>query len=252
MPKILHWETFFAPMSCIESDNPDSSLYLDSLCSEMNSVIEDMIAGELNAGRATGLLGGDHSVSYGSIAAHRHGYPNMGVLQIDAYADLRPSLDGMVWSHASVMYHVMENLKPVSLTQVGVRAICSIERAYQESHERIMSYSDHELQMQLASGKCWLSVCDQIVASLPDEIYLSLDIDGLDPVCCPNTGTPVPGGLSFTQVSQLLHRIVESGRIIRGFDLVEVGGSQYDALVAAHLLYLLCGLVENRQKSKRV
>lgn len=220
---------------------------LDRECEKMNHIVKSCVSAELIAGRTTGLLGGDHSVSFGSIAAHCELFPEMGILQIDAHADLRPSLDGMKWSHASVMHHVMEELSPLSLTQFGVRGICSVERAYQKMNQSIQMVTSHELQQQLASGQAWLGLCDQIIATLPKELYLSLDIDGLDPACCPNTGTPVPGGLSFTQVTLLLQRIVESGRVIRGFDLVEVGGNNRDALIAAHLLYFLCGLAEHRQ-----
>jgi len=219
---------------------------LDVMGQRLNDLVRAAVSEHLAAGQVTGLLGGDHSVSYGSIAAHLQAFPDIGILQIDAHADLRPSLDGMTWSHASIMWHVMETLKPVSLTQVGIRGICSVERAYQRSNDRIVMFTDHDMQLKLADVSSWLSICDDIIGSLPAEIYLTVDIDGLDPSCCRTTGTPVPGGLSYTQVILLLHKIRESGRIIRGFDLVEVGDDNQDALIAAHLLYTLCGLVEHR------
>lgn len=221
---------------------------LDTLSQQLNHLVLKDITQHLANNRTIGLLGGDHSVSYGSIEAHLRAFPDMGILQIEAHADLRPSLDGMRWSHASVMWHVMEALKPVSLTQVGIRGICSVERAYQNSNNRIRMYTDYEMQLQLAHSTPWLSICEDIINTLPAEIYLTLDIDGLDPAYCANTGTPVPGGLTYTQVLILLHKIIESGRTLRGFDLVEVGGHYEDALLAAHLLYTLCGLVENRRQ----
>ncbi|MFK7858811.1 MAG: arginase family protein [Granulosicoccus sp.] len=221
-------------------------LPVDTVCQQLNQLVMGEIRHHLQKNRATGLLGGDHSVSFGSIAAHLDAFPDMGILQIDAHADLRPSLDGMTWSHASVMRHVMETLHPPCLTQVGIRGICSVERAYHASNDRITMFTDHDIQMKLAEGQTWMSICDAIINSLPNEVYLTLDIDGLDPSYCPHTGTPVPGGMTFVQVLLLLHRIIASGRTIRGFDLVEVGGHAQDALIAAHLLYPLCGLVEKR------
>ena len=221
-----------------------SAEQLDTFSQQLTGFVQQEITHHLDCGRTTGLLGGDHSVSFGSIAAHHQRYPDMGILQIDAHADLRPSLDGMAWSHASIMWHVMEALQPVSLTQVGLRGICSVERNYQQSSDRITAFTDYDIQRHLANSRSWISLCDDIIQSLPSDIYLSLDIDGLEHSCCPHTGTPVPGGLSFSQVMTLLFRIKESGRRIRGFDLVEVGGHAQDALIAAHLLYPLCGLAK--------
>lgn len=219
---------------------------LDLLGGRITEVVQHEVGHYLAKGKSVALLGGDHSVSLGAIKAHHDMFPHMGILQIDAHADLRPSLDGLTWSHASVMYHVMQQVQPESLVQVGIRATCSLERQFESDHDRIRQFTDHEMQFMLAAGSSWITICDSIIQALPEEVYLTLDIDGLDPAYCPNTGTPVPGGLSFAQLSVLLHRLVESGRLLRGFDLVEVGGHPADALSAAHLLYLLCGLVEQR------
>lgn len=218
------YEPLVRQSQSLTNQGGDTQLQMDSVCQKLNHLVQNEISHHLSSDRATGLLGGDHSVSFGSIAAHIDAFPDIGILQIDAHADLRPSLDGMTWSHASVMWHVMESLQPVSLTQVGIRGLCSVERAYQTSNEHIVMFSDHDMQLQLANGQTWTTICDAVIDSLPHEIYITLDIDGLDPSCCPHTGTPVPGGLSFTQLLLLLHRVRASGRIIRGFDLVEVGG----------------------------
>ena len=231
---------------CAQATKGSSSALTDSLCQQLNTGLYKETLQHLNANRSVGVLGGDHSVSYGAIAAHLETFPDTGILQIDAHADLRPSLDGLIWSHASVMYHVMETLAPVSLTQVGIRGLCSIERNYQRSNNQIVVFTDPDIQRQLAQNIPWLSICDQIIDSLPENVYVTFDIDGLEPAYCKATGTPVPGGLSYTQAQLLLHRIVETGRTIRGFDLVEVGGCDEDALIAAHLLYTLCGIVQQR------
>jgi agmatinase len=222
---------------------------LDRLCECVNSLVFKEVSAHIDADRSVGLLGGDHSVSYGSIMAHQDKFPEIGLLQIDAHADLRPSLDGMAWSHASVIHQVMESIPALPLTQVGIRAICSQELAYKNKNPRIKQFTDVECQRSLATGESWLSICDRVIETLPNQVYLTLDIDALEPGSCPNTGTPVPSGLSYAQLTILLCRVVESGRVLRGFDLVEVGGQPQDALIAAHLLYLLCGLVEDRRRS---
>lgn len=228
----------------LEASGGASASQIDAVSARLNTLVHEVITQHLLQGQVTGLVGGDHSVSYGSIAAHCQAYPDIGILQIDAHADLRASLDGMVWSHASVMRHVMDSVQPKSLMQVGLRALCSAEKQYQASNNRIVVHTDHEIQLKLAASESWLAICDDIIDQLPEEIYLTLDIDGLEPAYCRHTGTPVPGGLTFMQVVLLLHRIRQKGHVFRGFDLVEVGGHTEDALIAAHLLYTLCGLVE--------
>ncbi|MBX2823984.1 MAG: arginase family protein [Gammaproteobacteria bacterium] len=235
--------TQYAQQASILQSSDEYPARLDSLSRQFSAIVDAEVSRHIDENRRVGLLGGDHSVSLGAIAAHCRACPEMGILQIDAHADLRPSLDGLTRSHASVMYHVMEDISPVSLTQVGIRGLCSVERAYLEHNKRIHMISDYSMQQSLASGETWLAVCDRIIETLPEQVYLTLDIDGLDPAFCPHTGTPVPGGLTYHQVTILLHRLIDSGRLLLGFDLVEVGGHEQDALIAAHLLYRLCGLV---------
>ena len=94
-------------------------------------------------------------------------------------------------------------------------------------------------------------ICGEIILSLPRQIYISFDIDGLDPSLCPSTGTPVPGGLEFEQTAYMMKKIVESGRTIVGFDLVEVAPNKYDtwdATAGSHMLYELCGWCLKSQK----
>jgi agmatinase len=95
----------------------------------------------------------------------------------------------------------------------------------------------------LYQGRPWSEVCSEIVSLLPENVYISLDVDVLEVGYVPNTGTPVPGGLNYEQLSFLLDSIVRSGRKVIAFDLCETGGAEIDAIVSAHLLYRLCGLV---------
>jgi agmatinase len=111
-------------------------------------------------------------------------------------------------------------------------------------------FYDSFLKEGMNDGKSWKKQCKKIVAQLPQKVYISFDIDGLDPKLCPGTGTPVPGGLEFDQAVYLLKALVRSGREIIGFDLVEVapGESEWNGNVGARLLYKLCNWMAVSQK----
>jgi len=126
------------------------------------------------------------------------------------------------------------------LTQVGIRDYSEEEKSFAEENGVYVFY-DAMIKQKMFEGSSWQSICDQIISSLPDKVYVSLDIDGLNPSYCPNTGTPVPGGLTFDEVDYLLRKLAFSGKQIVGFDLNEVspGHNEWDANVGARLLYRL-------------
>ncbi len=200
----------------------------------------------IESDRLLALVGGDHSTSYGLVKALSEVIEDgFGILQIDAHMDLRDTYQGFKYSHASIMKNCLD-LSPVSrLVQVGIRDYCEDEyQRMKSSHGRIKTFFDSEIQDHLHEGKSWESLCKKIVNALPDKVYISMDIDGLDPALCPHTGTPVPGGLSFSQLSFLLRQLVKSKRQIIGCDLVEVSpdsAKQWDENVGARVLHLLCG-----------
>ncbi len=214
---------------------------------EVDAWVEDETTRLLRAGKRVGVLGGDHAVAFGAIAAHARAHPGLGLLHIDAHADLRVAYEGFERSHASVLHNVMEQVPGVArLVQVGIRDVSDGELAYLEaSRGRIVSFGDAALCEARFEGEGWASQVRRIVEELPREVYVTFDIDGLDPSLCPHTGTPVPGGLSFQQASSLLGGLARSGRRIAGFDLVEVApgpdGGGWDANVGARLLYKLIG-----------
>lgn len=227
---------------------------IDSACSQMNVKVHRAAANVLREGKIPGVVGGEHSVSFGAILACAEHHPGIAVLQIDAHMDLRERYEGLKWSHASVLRNVMDEIRGVSnLVQVGIRDFAEGERRYAEKHAgKITTFYDDEVFAEAARGMHFGIVCDRILAALPEHIYITLDIDGLDPSLCPHTGTPVPGGLSFREVSMLLHRVASSGRRVVGFDLVEVcpgpGAGElapdWDANVGARVLYKLCGAAQ--------
>lgn len=211
---------------------------------EMNKWVFEQCTAIINRDKIVGLLGGDHSTPLGYLTALANKYENFGILQIDAHADLRNAYEGFTYSHASIMYNALNEIKNISkLIQVGVRDICHEEVDFiNNSKGRVVAYFDPFLKEQAYLGKHWNSICEHIIKDLPQHVYISYDIDGLDPKLCPGTGTPVAGGLEVEMVNYLIGKVKESGRKIIGFDLVEVGTSEWDANVGARVLYKLCNL----------
>lgn len=195
-------------------------------------------------GKIVGVVGGDHSVSFGAIRAIASVYPNMGVLFVDAHSDLRPSGKIFDYSHLSVARNIVEEISQVSkVVQVGVRDMSKEEIDYATANPRVTMFCHESLAAERFSGRSWADVCDDVVASLPENVYISLDIDALSPECCPHTRRPVAGGMTFDEAVCLINRVAESGRRIVGFDITEivpVMESNVDAVVGARMLVKLC------------
>ncbi|MCF0165378.1 MAG: agmatinase family protein [Bacteroidales bacterium] len=231
----------------IECENvPEDDPVLQAVnesCQIMNVYVETKASEHIDKGQIVGIIGGDHSVPYGAIKAISQKYDSFGILHIDAHADLREAYEGFKYSHASIFYNVMKNIpQVVSLCQVGLRDYCGQEVIVAEEDSRIKQFTDEKISEMLFKGENWHSVCEKIVSNLPENVYISFDIDGLSPELCHNTGTPVPGGLFFRQADYLLKMIAFSGKKIIGFDLCEVapGDDEWDANVGARLLYKMC------------
>ena len=216
---------------------------INSGCSEMNEWVFKQSKKLLDAGKMVGIVGGDHSVPLGFIRALAEKHEEFGILQIDAHLDLRNSYEGFTFSHASIFNNVLKEKAVSKLVQVGVRDFCEEEmEMVKNEEERISVFFDQQLKENRFNGQTWNVQCEKIVEELPKLVYISFDIDGLDPKLCPNTGTPVPGGLDFPEAVFLLKKVVESGREIIGFDVCETGNNDWDANVAARIIYKLCNL----------
>lgn len=227
----------------------ESLVAVNDASASMNAWVKRETTRWLDAGRVVGVVGGDHSVPLGSIRAHAAKYPDLGILHFDAHADLRAAYEGFRYSHASIMHNVLHEVPNIAgIVQVGIRDLCEEEYwAIQKSGGRVITHYDAHLKRALRLGETWHSIADRIVDALPRDVYISFDIDGLDPTLCPHTGTPVPGGLSLDQALAIIEAVATSGRRICGFDLNEVAPNpsdeddQWDGNVAARLLYKMIG-----------
>lgn len=211
---------------------------------DLNQLLFERTRTAINDGKKVGVIGGDHSVSLGYMQALAERYPDFGILHIDAHADLRDAYEGFEFSHASIMFNALKIPQISRLVQVGIRDISQVEiETIDRSQGRVVGYYDALIKQQLYSGNTWMSICKEAIAHLPQQVYISFDVDGLDPKLCPETGTPVPGGLELEQAFCLCREVVRSGREIIGFDLCEVGNAEWDGNVGARIVYKLVNLM---------
>ncbi len=216
---------------------------INSGCEQINQWLLTETRQAIAAGKKIGILGGDHSVPLGALQALAEKYPSFGILHIDAHCDLRDAYQGFQFSHASIMRNAIALPQLSQLVQVGIRDVSHREIEFaQSSNGRIVLHHDTALKRSRYAGTPWLKTCQQIVAGLPQHVYISFDIDGLDPKLCPKTGTPVPGGLELDEAFCLIKQVADSREII-GFDLCEVGPDEWDGNVGARIIYKLCNLM---------
>ncbi len=230
---------------------------VNALGARLNEIVYAQCRDLIRSGKIVGLVGGDHSTPFGSIRAHAEEFKDLGILHFDAHSDTRVAYEGFTDSHASIMYNVLERLPQVTkLVQVGIRDVCEQEIDYcSRQGRRVRVFFDRDIATARLRGESFSGMASQIVEELPKNVYVSFDIDGLDPRFCPHTGTPVAGGLDFNEAVFILRTIVESGRRIVGFDLNEVApgpeGSdlaEWDANCGARLLYKLAGFTLASQR----
>lgn len=213
----------------------------------LNNWVYEQTKALLDKDKLVGLLGGDHSSSLGYIKAIAEKHGDFGILQIDAHCDLRDEYEGFNYSHAGIMFNALKEIPQLHrLVQVGVRDYGKSEDEYiKNSNSRVQTFFDKDIKKRQYEGQTWKQIAEEIVNNLPQKVFISFDIDGLDPKLCPNTGTPVQGGFETDQVFYLFSKLLHSGRSILGFDLTEigVGESDWDANVGARVLFKLCNLL---------
>jgi len=229
---------------------------VNALSGRLNDWVRDETASRMRAGKLVGVLGGDHSVPFGAFQAAAGAAPGLGILHFDAHSDTRDAYEGFTWSHASIMRNALEQIPQIEkLVSVGVRDFCEEELEFCRSlGDRVRVHFDRDLALRRFEGEPWDAAARDIVSALPEQVWVSFDIDGLDPRFCPHTGTPVPGGLDFAQADHVLRTLVRAKKKIIGFDLCEIApptspsrearaeqgrGSEWDANVGARMLYKL-------------
>lgn len=197
--------------------------------------VRKAVLAALDAGAMPVVLGGEHSLTYGEMAALKERYGRFGIVQFDAHADLRDSYEGSKWSHASVMRRAVKDLD-LPLVQLGNRIYC---------REELEARKEHGVVSWDAPYLCRHGIPDNLIPEdFPRNIFITFDVDGLDPSIMPETGTPVPGGLDWYMALDLAARAMQ-GRRVLGFDVVELApreGHIVSAFAAASLTYALMGL----------
>jgi len=217
--------------------------------------IQGAVAAIVAAGKLPVVLGGEHTVTIGPVraahAASRPGARRLAIVQVDAHADLRSDYQGSPYSHACVMRRLLE-LTGCELIQVGIRSLCAEEDAFiRENPDRVRTFFADDIHADPAGG--WLA---ELAARLQGRpVYLTIDVDGLDPSVIPATGTPEPGGLSWRQAMTLLETVTRAAAAIVGIDCVDLApapGMHAADFAAAKLLYRAISLsMRSRRESSR-
>lgn len=241
----------------VEGGKTSQNIHLEKKLKEVNKGCEELVgwvekrsSEYLNKNKLVALVGGDHSTPLGLLKALSKKYKEFGILQIDAHMDFRNAYEGFTYSHASIMYNVLNQIPEVKkLVQVGIRDYSDTEVEFAQSQkERVEVYYDQAIKERQFDGESWKSICEDIVEKLPEYVYISFDIDGLDPKLCANTGTPVYGGFEVDQILYLFRTIINKGKKIISFDLNEVACGELtqdslDANIGAHILYKMCNML---------
>ncbi|HUT52016.1 MAG TPA: agmatinase [bacterium] len=196
--------------------------------------VKAAVAPELETLRRPVVVGGEHSLSLGAVSACLERWPDLAVLQLDAHADLRDEYGGSRFSHACVMRRIAE--LGAKFVQAGVRALSIEERQWLDAERR-----DFISARAIVRGGGWV---ESVIGALSDHVYLTLDLDCLDPSEMPATGTPEPGGISYHHILDLALALAASGKEVIGMDMVELApipGLFHPDYLAAQLLYTLIG-----------
>ena len=243
-------------------DNPELQANLKKVngCSaKLNQSVYDQVMRILQDQKIPGLIGGDHSIPIGAFEAAAKVHGSFGILHFDAHSDTRNAYMGFSDSHVSIMRNAANRVSNITkFVQVGIRDFCEEEYEFTKSQgSRFEVFYDQKIMETKLAGTPFSKITEEILKDLPDKVWVSFDIDGLDPKFCPHTGTPVPGGLDYAEAIYILKTLARSGRKIIGFDVVEVAppldkdgsplepiqaSDEWDANVGMRLIYKLTAL----------
>jgi agmatinase len=215
-----------------ESEVYTQGIYLADTISE-NSTPEAMVNAVhkttkefIKRNKFVTLFGGEHSISIGTIRAFNECFDNLTVLHIDAHADLRESYEGTKYNHACA---VNEASKTANLVQVGIRSMDAIEKTFMDEEKTFFAHD-------MVNDEYWM---DKVIEAMGDTVFITFDLDALDPSIMPSTGTPEPGGLFWYETLDFLKQVFEEKNVV-GFDIVELCPNAADKssdFLAAKLYY---------------
>lgn len=211
------------------------------------ALIEARAMAILQTGKFCVGLGGEHSLTVPLVRAHALKFPDLSILQFDAHADLRTEYEGTPYSHACVMARIAEFLEPSRITQVGIRALSKKEASFIRS-AGVRTFYAHAIRR---GDPQWV---DRVLEGLSEQVYITFDVDALDPSIMPATGTPEPEGLNYSECIAIAKRLHESGRRIVGFDIVELAPIKklhHPNLTAARLVYKLLNIAFAHDRSRK-
>jgi len=209
----------------------------------MVKTVREAVAHYLAMGKFVIALGGEHNLTFPAYAAHLEAHPALGILQIDAHADLRDTYEGTPFNHACVMRRCVGSATGVA--QVGIRSLSREEADFLKTRKKRWPIL---WARECQEGEGWM---DRAIAALPKKVYLTVDIDGLDPSLVPATGTPEPGGLQWYPLLRFLRRVVQEREVV-GMDLMELAPSpahHASDFLAARLVYKVVGYLEAKRAS---
>ncbi|MBU6154446.1 MAG: agmatinase family protein [Bdellovibrionales bacterium] len=232
---------------------------VNEFSAKLNQSVHDQVMRILKDQKIPGLIGGDHSIPIGAFEAASKVHGTFGILHFDAHSDTRNAYMGFTDSHASIMRNAANRIPDITkFVQVGIRDFCEEESEFTKSQGgRFEVFYDQKIMEAKLAGTPFSKITDEIIKNLPEKVWVSFDIDGLDPRFCPHTGTPVPGGLDYSEAIYILKTLARSGRKIIGFDVVEVApplnpdgspleplqaSDEWDANVGMRLIYKLSAL----------
>jgi agmatinase len=211
---------------------------------DVAELLESLARPHVEAGKCLVTIGGEHSVTLGPARAVAAKYRKLSVLHIDAHGDLRAEYDGTPYGHGCIMRRLLEDLR-LPIVQAGIRSLCPEEAAIIREG-RVKTFFRHKFRDFEAAAK-------QVVDALPTEdVYVSVDVDALDPALVAGTGTPEPGGLGWWELLALLRTVASSRRVV-AFDVVEtipLDGQAVAEFVAARLVYRFMGYIQRSRQTR--
>lgn len=221
---------------------------------EMHGKIYGQVKDLLASGKKIGIIGGDHSVTYGAVKAVMEHDSDVGILFLDAHCDFADHADIFSYTHNTIAKNILDDMSDLhKMHMVGIREASESDMEIISGDSRLQLTAMEEIHARISQGETWSSICSEIAGSLPEKLYVSIDADVLETMLCPHTDHPVAGGMQFDALIELIRKIVDSGHQIIGFDITEIvpaTENSIDIAVGARLLSKMCCLTIKNQCPK--